>query len=451
MNTKLTALQLLAVSFMLFAMFLGAGNIIFSPIVGQQAGSNAWVPMFGFLITGVGLVLLAIIALAMAGGRVETLAERVHPRFSFYFCILLFLTLGPFYVIPRTTSVVYEISIRPNLSMVNMEANVILFGFSFLFITITAILSLNPNKFVDRLGKVITPIFSILLLIIVIKSIITPMGVIQQPQQVYIEGAFLKGFTEGYLTMDVLAAFVFGGVFMKTLKGLGVVNPKQTARIFIKSGFITVVGLSLLHISLAWLGATSIEAIGILDNGGVVLAEASRYLLGNTGLLMIGTIVILTGLTTNIACLSAAAEFFERVCPKISYKNWICMHACLGLIVTNFGLNQILNMATPVLFFLYPMAITLIVLALMNNWFKGYQPVYIGSMIGAGSIAIMDAIKQTGLVTEHILNDFFSFLPLFSNGGGWILPAFIGGVVGYLFSIYSRTDKRKYNLKGKAI
>ncbi|RYG73208.1 branched-chain amino acid transport system II carrier protein [Lentibacillus lipolyticus] len=450
MKTKLTNFQLLAVGLMLLAMFLGAGNTIFAPIVGQQAGSQAWMPMVGFLLTGVGLVLLAIIALAIAGGRVETLAERVHPKFGLFFSTLLFLTLGPIYVIPRTTSVVYEISIIPNLSMTNNGASMILFGFSFIFIVLTVALSLNPNKFVDRLGKVITPVFSILLILIVAKSIITPMGAAQPPVEPYIQGSFMKGFTEGYLTMDVLAAFVFGGVFIQTIKGLGVTSKDEITSVFIKAGLITVLGLTLLHISLAWIGASSVEAIGRLDNGGAVLAEASRYLLGQAGVLMIGTVILLTGLTTNIACLSSVAEYFDRVFPKISYKNWIYILACLSLVITNFGLNQILNMATPVLFLLYPMAITLIALALTNNWFKGYRPVYIGSMTGAGIIAVFDAIKQAGLFVNE-LNQIFSFIPLFSEGGGWILPALIGGIVGYLVSKLSHANKREYDLSGEVV
>ena len=87
-------------------MFLGAGNIIFAPPLGQAAGTSLWVAMGGFLITGVGLVLLAIMALSIAGGSIESLAGRVSPGFAKFFSVLLFLTLGPIYVVPRTAAVV---------------------------------------------------------------------------------------------------------------------------------------------------------------------------------------------------------------------------------------------------------------------------------------------------------------------------------------------------------
>lgn len=194
---------------MLFAMFLGAGNVIFAPMLGQQAGTNTWIAMGGFLITGVGMVLLAIIALTRGGGTVEKLASRVHPLFATIFSILLFLTLGPIYVVPRTTSVVYEIAVNP-LVQDKSNTGLYLFIFSLVFMVLTIFLSWNTTKFVDRLGKLITPIFIVLLIVLVAKSIITPMGSFGEPQGDYINGAFLKGFTQGYYTMDVLAAFVFG-------------------------------------------------------------------------------------------------------------------------------------------------------------------------------------------------------------------------------------------------
>ncbi len=450
MKTRLSPLQLLAVGLMLLAMFLGAGNTIFAPMVGQEAGENVWIPMSGFLVTGVGLVLLAIIALAMAGGRVELLADRVHPAFSVVFCVLLFLTLGPIYVIPRTTSVVYEVSVLPNLDLSGTVAPWVLFGFSAAFITLTVILSLNPSKFVDRLGKMITPVFSILLLIIILRALFSPLGEAGEALEPYTEGAFLAGFTEGYFTMDVLAAFVFGAIFLHSVRALGVTTREETTSVFIKAGIITVVGLSLLHIALAWIGATSVDAIGYLDNGGAVLAESSRHLLGYAGLLMIGTVIFLTGLTTNIACLSAVAEYFSRIFPAVSYKGWIYLLALLSLVITNFGLATILDMAIPILFLLYPMAITLIALVLTNNLFGGHQAVYIGAMAGASIIAAADAVKQTGLFTERI-DQALSFVPLFEGGGGWILPALLGGIIGFVVAAARKESPRRYDLDGKVL
>src|SRR5699024_9701803 len=268
MKKSLPFKQLLAIGLMLLSMFLGAGNIIFAPQLGQLAGTNTWLAMAGFIITGVCLVWLAIIALAISGGTVEKLAELVHPKFSLVFSVLLFLTLGPIYVIPRTTSVVYEISIAPTFG--NLGGSIILFVFSVIFISLTVWLSLTPGKFIDRLGKVITPVFGILLLLFIAKSFITPMGEIGSPQAPYLSNVFLKGFVEGYYTMDVLAAFVFGGIFIKAIAN--------------------------------------------------------------------------EGITTNIACLSSVAEYFERQFPRYTYKQWIYILAFGSLVITNFGLATILEL-----------------------------------------------------------------------------------------------------------
>lgn len=432
--------QIFAIGFMLFAMFLGAGNVIFAPMVGQQAGTNTWIAMAGFLVTGVGLVLLAIIALTRGGGTVEKLASRVHPVFAIVFSILLFLTLGPIYVIPRTTSVVYEIAVFP-LMAENASNALFLFVFSVLFILLTVILSWNTTKFVDRLGKIITPIFGILLVILIAKSLITPMGGFGQPLGEYVTSgsAFLEGFTQGYYTMDVLAAFVFGGIFIKSIGAIGIQSPKTISKVFIQAGLITVTGLVLLQVSMAWLGATSLDQIGYKENGGEVLAQSAVVLFGQIGIFIIGTVIFLTGITTNVACLSAVAEYFERLMPSVSYKKWLIVFALMGLIITNFGLTTILTMASPVLLLLYPLAIALIVLIFANNLFKGHRSVYVGTMIGVGIIAVLDAMKEAGIAPDAI-NQAFGFIPLFENGAGWIVTGIIGFFIGFFVAKSRQED-----------
>lgn len=429
---KLPFLQILAIGLMLFSMFLGAGNVIFAPMVGQQAGGNVWTAMGGFLITGVGLVLLAIIALTRGGGTVERLAGRVGPRFAVIFSVLLFLTLGPIYVIPRTTSVVYEIAINPHVHS-KENASLYLFIFSTIFIVLTILLSWNTTKFVDRLGKIITPVFSILLITLIAKSLITPMGKIGEPQEEYLSGVFIKGFTEGYYTMDVLAAFVFGGIFIKSISSLGIQSEKEVSRVFIQAGMITMIGLVALQLSMAWIGASSVDSIGLKENGGEILAQGSKVLFGQGGVYMIGAVIFLTGITTNVACLASVSEYFERIIPSVSYKKWLIPFSLVGLIITNFGLNKILTLASPILLLLYPIAIALIVLIFTNNLFGGYKSVYVATITGVGFVAILDALKEANIAPEAI-NQVFDFIPLFTNGAGWIVTGLIGFLLGLIIA-----------------
>ncbi|AHW63952.1 Branched-chain amino acid transport system II carrier protein [Corynebacterium glyciniphilum AJ 3170] len=432
-DRQLSRFQILALGLLLFAMFLGAGNIIFAPMVGQAAGNAMWEPMSGFLITGVGLVLLAIIALTSVRGDVFRLASRISPAFAAVFCFLLFLTLGPLYVIPRTTSVVHEITVKPNLPADIATSAWILPVFSVVFTAVSVYLSLSPGKLVDRIGKFLTPVFSALLVIIIVRSLVSPMGDLHDPVSPYDDGGFLLGLTEGYLTMDVLAALVFAGVFIQQIATLGVTSRRGTTSVFLKAGVITAVGLALLHISTAWLGGSGVDAIGRPDNGGTVLAESARTLLGTPGLAMIGTVVLLTGLTTNVACITSVADYFSRQFTWLSYHQWVLVHAGLGLVIANFGLQTVLDTALPILFLLYPLGMTLIVLALLDRFFGGRRPVYVGAVIGAGIVAVLDAVKTAGILTDQI-NDTFSFLPLFSDDAGWILPAVIGGIIGLLWA-----------------
>lgn len=441
MKKSLPFSRIFVIGLMLLSMFLGAGNIIFAPKLGQLAGTNTWVAMIGFLITGVGLVLLAIISLAISGGTVEKLAGLVGKKFGIIFSVLLFLTLGPIYVIPRTTSVVYEVSILPSISSFNMNTSIILFIFSVIFIALTVWLSMTPGKFVDRLGRIITPVFGGLLVILIVKSFITPMGSIGAPQEPYLDNIFLKGFVEGYYTMDVLAAFVFGGIFIKAIANEGITAKKDVSTTFIKAGIITVVGLALLQLSMAWIGATSVDAIGMGENGGEILAWSSKQLFGNIGLLMIGTVVFLTGITTNIACLSSVAEYFERQFPKFTYKQWIYILAFGSLVITNFGLATILELASPVLLLLYPIAIALIVLSFTHKAFNGYQAVYVGTITGVGFVAVLDALKEAGIAVNFI-DQTFAFIPLFANGAGWITTGLIGAVIGLIYAKMKSAEER---------
>ncbi|WP_271396452.1 branched-chain amino acid transport system II carrier protein [Salinicoccus roseus] len=448
MQNSLPFSKILIIGLMLFAMFLGAGNVIFAPIVGQQAGTNTWIAMAGFLITGVGLVYLAIVALTRGGGTVDKLASRVHPKFAVVFSIFLFLALGPFYVIPRTTSVVFEIAIKPVTGTDN--ESLYLFIFSALFIFFTILLSWNTTKFVDRLGKIITPIFGLLLVLLVVKSIVTPMGGFASPQEVYEGGSFLKGFTQGYYTMDVLAAFVFGGIFIKSIRGLGINSEKEISKLFVKAGLITTIALVGLQVSMAWIGATSVDAIGYKDNGGEVLAQSSAYLLGQVGIFVIGTVILLTGITTNVACLGAVSDYFEKLKGSISYKTWLIVFGILSLIFTNFGLNTVLTMASPILLLLYPLAIGLIALVFLNNLFNGYQSVYVGTIIGIGVVAVLDALKEAG-VAPTAINSIFDFIPLFENGAGWVFTGLLGFVIGFVVAKLKKEPSTLINHAGQEV
>lgn len=440
MNTNLSTKQIMAVGLMLFALFFGAGNMIFPPFLGQDAGTHVWTAIIGFLITGVGLPLLAIIAIARVGD-VQTMASRVHPVYGVIFTVVMYLVIGPLFAIPRTGTVSYEIGVIPFLSENAVNSPLPLAIFSVVFFAITAWLAMNPTKLVDTIGKILTPALLIILAVIVIKALITPLGDPQTPTGPYVDGPFFKGFVEGYLTMDTIAALVFGIIVISSIQGLGVSNKKSITKICVKAGLIAAAGLALVYLALAYIGSTAPEALGLQENGGAILSGAANHLFGSFGSVILALAIVFACLTTSIGLVSACATYFNKLMPRFSYKTIVLIFSIFSMIIANIGLTQLIAFSVPVLVIIYPLAIVLIVLSFFHNFFKGYSLVYIVALIPTGIISLIDGLNTAGL-NVSALTDALNFLPLFDQGIGWIVPAIVGAVVGYFIALATGETKK---------
>ncbi|ASV68697.1 MULTISPECIES: branched-chain amino acid transport system II carrier protein [Cytobacillus] len=431
-NNTLSFKQIFSIGLMLFALFFGAGNMIFPPFLGQEAGTSVWVAIIGFLITGVGLPLIAVIAIAKSGD-VQTMANRVHPLYGLIFTVAMYLVIGPLFAIPRTGTVSYEIGVLPFLS--ENAANSIwpLLIFSIVFFVLTTLLAMNPGKLVDVIGNILTPLLLIILAVIVIKAIISPIGDPQAPTGAYVDSAFFKGFIEGYLTMDTIAALVFGIIVISSIKGFGVTKKASITKICIAAGLIAAAGLAIIYVSLAYIGSTSPNTLGVQPNGGALLSVAAQFLFGSAGGYILGFAIIFACLTTSVGLISSCAAYFNKLVPSISYKKFVIIFSIFSMAIANVGLTQLINFSVPVLTFLYPLAIVLILLTLINNVFKGASIVYICALIPTGIISIIDGLNAAGLGSEG-LNNTLSILPLFSVGIGWLVPAIIGAIVGFIIA-----------------
>ncbi|RIW35730.1 branched-chain amino acid transport system II carrier protein [Bacillus salacetis] len=433
MSEKALSFNLIfTVGLMLFALFLGAGNMIFPPFLGQQAGENIWTGIFGFLITGVGLPLLGIIAIAKTGGDLQTLANRVSPVYGVIFTVIMYLAIGPFFGIPRTGTVAYEIGVTPFLGEDINKYGMPLFIYTIIFFGLTIWLAMNPAKLVDRIGKVLTPALLVILTVLVTKSILSPMGSFQEPAGAYIDGPFFKGFLEGYLTMDTIAALVFGIVVINSVREKGITSKAAITKACILAGIIAAAGLALVYLSLGFIGATSTEAIGLSDNGGAILAGSADYLYGQIGTIILGLAITFACLTTSIGLVSACAQYFAKLLP-VSYHVLVVIISVFSMIIANIGLTQLISVSLPVLIVIYPLAIVLILLSFMHNWFNGYSGVYIGALIPTFFISFIDGLKTAGIELA-VLNETLSALPLFNEGIGWLLPAIIGAIIGFFLS-----------------
>lgn len=430
MNKTLSKKDTLTIGLMLFALFFGAGNMIFPPALGQEAGTNVWTATFGFLITGVGLPLLAVIAVSRTNGDFTEIAKRAHPIFGIFFTIILYLAIGPFFGIPRTGTVAFEIGVTPFLSEGLKESSFSLAAYTVVFFGITLWLALNPSKMVNRVGNILTPLLLGVLALLVIKSLVTPMGDFHAPQERYMQSPFIKGFIDGYLTMDTIAALVFGIVVITSIKEKGITDQKALASVCVKAGLIAAAGLVIVYMFLSYIGASSTEAIGIKENGGAILTAVATHLFGPFGTIILGLAITFACLTTSVGLTTACGEYFAKVIPSMSYKTIVVFLTGFSTVIANIGLTQLISISIPILVFVYPLAIILVVLS-----FREFsREVYVLPLIVSSIVSLMDSLKAFGIIIDWIERPFQAYLPFYNDGAGWIVPAAIAAIIGYVIS-----------------
>ncbi|GEL04482.1 branched-chain amino acid transport system II carrier protein [Rummeliibacillus stabekisii] len=432
---KLSLGEKISVGFMLFALFLGAGNIIFPPLLGQQSGEHFVLAIIGFLITGVGLPLLGVITVAKSGGELQDMASKVSPLFGIIFTAIVYLAIGPFFAMPRTGTVSYELGVKPYLSEHTASMSWPLIIFTILFFLITMFFALNPSKLIDRVGKILTPALLVVIAALAIKSIVTPMDGAGKAIGKYVSNPFGEGFVQGYLTMDFLAALIFGIVIIEALKGKNITHKPTVVKTTIFAAFIAAAGLALVYLALGYIGSSSYQTIGQFNSGADIITKSANILYGQFGNILLTAVILLACLTTSIGLMTASSEFFYKLFPSISYKAWVWIFAIFSTIVANIGLDQLIAVSLPVLLAIYPLAIVLMVLTLVSKWFLDARSVYITALIFTAFISIYDGLKSAK-IEWPAYEEFLKQIPLYSTGIGWLIPALIGAVIGWIISLF---------------
>lgn len=440
MKERLKLQENLLIGSLLFGLFFGAGNLIFPVYMGQTAGSNILPATIGFLITGVGLPIFGIIASALSESKsLFDMARPVSSVYAILFTSLLYLTIGPLFAIPRTATVAFEVGMHPFIAEEHLKLG--LFIFSLIFFALTLYFSLRPGRILDWVGKYLTPIFLVLLSILLIATYVKPMGQVNQylPQGNYAAQPLFTGLLEGYNTMDALASLAFAIIIISNVKKLGIKNPNSIAIETCKSGVVSVIGMTVIYASLAYMGATSLGSVSRADNGGIILSLVSDHYFGFTGKILLAAIVGVACLKTAIGLITSCAEMFSELFPKsISYRNYAIIFTLFSFIIANFGLNNIIRFSLPVLMFLYPLAITLILLSLLTPVLHRQSDVYkwtTGLTVIAAFFDFCKALPeplQQNVVVKQIVNFARLYLPGFDYGFGWILPALCGFIIGLI-------------------
>ena len=431
---------------MLFGLLFGAGNLIFPVHMGQEAGAAVWSANLGFLLTAIGLPFLSIMAIGFSGGKgVFHLASRVTKPFAYFFTVALYLVIGPFFAMPRLATTSFEIAFAPYLSdAMKMPALAL---YSVIFFGLSYVLSKKPGKLVDIIGKYINPIFLLVLGVVLLFVIINPMAPVSGAAvgEAYQTAPFLKGFIEGYNTLDVLAGLAFGIIVVTPLKQKGVEQPKFFAIEMMKSGLIAVGLMGLIYTLLAYAGATSLGGFAISENGGIALGQITAHYLGALGSVILALIVFLGCFKTCIGLTTACSETFEELFPSKPYRFYLLVFSVLPAIIANVGLTQIIQLSIPVLMFIYPLAIVLVLLGIASAWLPLSQKVYQAVTFFTLLAAIVDGLNATPALihdlapVQSLIHLAAKVLPLFDLGMGWLCPALVGLVVGFVWQQVSQT------------
>lgn len=446
MKKKLSFKEYVYVASMLFGLFFGAGNLIFPIHMGQMAGANVWMSVLGFLVTGVGLPLLGVAALGISRSTgLFDLSSKAGKPYGLFFTCLLYLTIGPFFAIPRCATTSFTVGLEQILPN-NGRERLYLFLFTLAFFAAALIFSLFPGKILTVVGKILNPCFLLFLGVLVAVSLISPSAAVSDvaPQGDYVSKPFFTGFLDGYNTMDALAGLAFGIIVVRVISGLGVKEPGAIASNTVRSGIFSCLLMALIYVAVAVVGAQSRGIFETSENGGIAFAQIAQHYLGYAGLFVLAATVTLACLKTSVGLITSCAETFSGIFKKgPSYRIWAIIFSAVSFLFANLGLNSIITYSLPVLMFLYPLAIVLILLALFGKFFGHDRRVYawtIGfTLLPAVYDGFMTLNANVTIIDSTVIREITSkYLPFSDLGLGWLCPAAVGFAIGLTMHLVSR-------------
>ncbi len=418
-NTSLTK-DSAVVGFALFAMFFGAGNLIFPPTLGQLSGEEWLWGFLGFLVSDAVLSCLGVYIVIVLGGPKHAFDSALGKVGSTILNAVAILCLCVVFAMPRTAATTFELSVAPYLGE---RANSFLIPFSILFFVVVYLLTFRKSRVVDIIGKFFTPTLVIGIIVLIVAGIFNPLGPIEQSQTIDV---FQEGIRAGYQTMDVLGVAAFSLIIMDSGIVKGFDESSKRRALLGRASIGAVVMLGVVYGGLTYLGATS-RGLGSGMSQVDLLVAIVKALLGDAGMILLSIIVLLACITTAIALVSSAADFFNELFKgKVSYRTLLVIDCIIGAVICDIGLDNIIRFADPVLGVVYPPFITVVVLLVFKRLI-GRRGVYQGAALGALFGGLLVEASSAGLIAVPV-----DWLPFFSLGFGWALFAMIGGIVGYV-------------------
>lgn len=418
--------QTLVIAFALFSLFFGAGNLILPPYLGYNAGDGWFWVLIGFSISAVIIPILAIYGYAKLQGTILDFANKVSPTFAILFSILIYL-IAIALPSPRTASFTYEMAIEPFFQISSLELSIIYFALVLVFV-------LNRNRMLSIIGKFLTPLIVCILLIIICLGLFMEVASVRDS---IFNNSFAEGILEGYQTFDAIGGVVVGGVVVISLSLQGEFNYEEKKKMIIRSGLFAGLGLFLIYGGLIVLGAHNSNVL-VIDNRTELLSVLSIQTLGNIGNVFLSVLIALACFTTAVGIVTGTADFVKGLLgnSQKAYRITAIIASILGVLIGQFNVHYIINIALPILMFIYPITIVLIILnVLPENWASTL--VFRGVVLATFIFSIPDFLKF--LIAEENLFPLKEMIPLSEYSLGWVLPAII---VFLLFNLVSFGNKK---------
>ena len=405
--------------FTLFAVFFGAGNLIFPPFLGLEAGKDWFKGFVCFVTADAGLGILTILASMRFSGNIEEMLSPLGRVPAKLLTTMVIICVGPLVAIPRTCATTYELGILPLLPDFSSWI------FALLFFGVVALLTIRPSSVVDIIGKILTPLLLVTLAVLCLKGILSPIGEISETART--ANITKDGILAGYQTMDALGAIPLSIIILKSVADKGFTKKKDVYRVIIPGSLIAFLGLFLVYGGLCYLGATtSMMELGDINQTGLVVL-VTELLLKRFGVILLGLIVFFACLTTAVGLTSSASEYFSDLTGgKIPYKALIVVICCFGIVVSNFGISAIISIASPILTVIYPVLLTQVFLSFFRSRILNAN-VYRGAALAALIVAVLDTARDLGASLP-----FLEKLPLAEYGFAWLVPAVAGALLGAL-------------------
>ena len=423
---KRSLTDMFVIGFALFSMFFGAGNVIFPPYLGLSCGKQWFLGFACYYLADIGLALAALFAVLRSGSP-EHMTRRIGKGPSTLLMSAIILCIGPMLAIPRTAATTYEMSLAPLVSGFSPVL------FCFLFFAVILLLCLQESAVVDIVGKVLTPVLLIGLLVLIVKGVLAPIGPV--PDRVPVDNVPVTGIEAGYQTMDVLAAVIFGIIILKSARDKGYTDPKAQARVVAGAGLVAGAALLVVYLGLTYLGVTTSRFFNLSVLRTFLVVSIVRNLMGNAGIVLFSIVVALACVTTAVALVSSAASYFSKLSGGRLRYTWLVVAICLfSAAAANLGLDQIVSIAAPILSIVYPPTLVLICLSFFDRRIQS-DWVYRMAALGALVFSLLETAASFGLDIPLL-----SRMPLASLGFGWVVPAAVCGTLGALIG-RSRSSK----------